>query len=137
MPANSPARDLSEAPDDWLQAYAILLDEDNASEDKFVRHIEAIYKLREIEDRDGHRGASFEEVKAELIRRGLRETDPEPEFMTRSATVAAIKERDGCKLHQARYLASLLPCFTKDGHKWLTGPQRYRIADVKEFPAGE
>jgi hypothetical protein len=133
MPATMPASDLSEAPDDWLRERFILLDED-AGEDKFAREIEAIYRLRE----DRRWRGSFEETKAELIRRGLREPDPEPEFMTRSATVAAVKEHDSCTLQKARRTVDIfLTPLTEDGRKWITGRQWYRIADVKEFLALE
>lgn len=140
MPATAPARDLSNAPDDWLQARAAWLDEDNASHDKFVHQIEAIYRMREIAEREGREWrASFEEVKAELVRRGLREPDPDPEFMTRSATVAAIKEKFGCDLRRARYWAGLLPAVTEDGRDWniSRGRQWYRKADVEAILSDE
>lgn len=135
MPATMPASDLSGAPDDWLQAVAALLDEDDAGEEKFAHQIEAIYKMREIARREGRNWhAPFEEVKAELIRRGLREPDPEPEFMTRSAAVAAIREKcQNRKLQHARFFADLLPSWTEDGRKWTIslGRRWHRISDVE------
>ena len=136
MPASSPARDLSEAPDDWLQAYYTWINEDDSGDDRFALHMQAIYRMRDIAEREGRSWhAPFEEVKAELIRRGLREPDPDPEFMSRSATVAVIKEKTGYKLHQARYLANLLPHYAEDGGKWLYNGKWYRIADVRELLA--
>lgn len=85
------------------------MDEDSR-EDKFVR---------EIEERDGRRRyASFEEVKADLTRRCLREPDPEPEFMTRTEAITAIRMHMECDLHRARFWAPYIPSRDVYGRKW-------------------
>lgn len=132
MPATMPAKDPSDAPDDWLQAYVIYLSEDGEGDDSFADKIKAICRMHDIAKREGGRTwhVPYEEAKAELVRRGLREPDPEPEFFSRSETIAAIKEKLGCKLPEARFWAHPLP-FKRDN----SGRQWYRREDVRSFLA--
>ncbi len=127
MPASLPAKDLSDPPADWLEAYAVLLCEDDCG-DSFVREIEAIYRLRDIEVRDGYRRSPrYQEAVAELVRRGLREPEPEPELITRTAAADAIAAAWGEARARVRYFVSWLPVVHRGGRQW------YRTADVRRF----
>lgn len=133
MPATVPAwtpgdPDISDAPDDWLQAWFVYVNEEPRGEDDFAQRIQAIYTLRDIERRDGvRRYATWQEAKAELIRRGLREPDPEPEFIGRADTIAAIREHMNVGLHEARYWATFIKSFQRNGRQW------YRREDLRAF----
>ena len=134
MPATVPAWDLSEVPGDWLQAYVDWLDEDDRGDDKFARQMNAIYQMRDIAKASGaswHPG--FEQAKAELIRRGLRDPDPEPVTVGRAAAVAAVREKDGCDIHRARFFIDLLTPVTEDGGRWIYGRKWYLKTDLADL----
>lgn len=48
-----PLKDLSHLPDDWLDAFLLLTNEDDDAPDKFASRIQAIYRMHEIESREG------------------------------------------------------------------------------------
>ena len=127
MPASLPAKGLSDAANDWLQAYADLLGGEHGDYD-FARTISAAYRLRDIEERDGHRSSPrYQEAVAELVRRGLREPEPEPELITFTAAAEAIADAWGETPRRVHFFVRWLPQVYADGRHW------YRAADVRKF----
>lgn len=67
-----PLEDLSDVPDDWLEAHLTLVDEgsNRDPDDHFVASIEAIFRKRDIERREGRRFfATGKNAQAEKLRR--------------------------------------------------------------------
>lgn len=67
-----PLEDISDIPDDWLEAHLTLVDEsrDRDPDGHFVASIEAIFLKRDIERRDGRRYfATGKNAQAEKLRR--------------------------------------------------------------------
>ena len=67
-----PLEDLSHLPDDWLDAFLLYTEEDNTGDPdaRFVGRITAIYRMREIEEREGRNLHAFpRNARAEKLRR--------------------------------------------------------------------
>lgn len=67
-----PAEDLSDVPDDWLEAFLIIIDESDTRDPDghFVASIEAIFRKRDIERREGRRFfATGKNAQREKLRR--------------------------------------------------------------------
>lgn len=66
-----PVEDLSHLPNDWLDAFLFLIDEeDGGAEDRFAAEIEAIFRMRDIQRREGCSLHAYPDAaRAEKLRR--------------------------------------------------------------------
>lgn len=109
---------ITDIPTDWLEAFCVLVDEDS----EFAEEIKAIYRMRDIEQRDGvHYIPDPGAAQAELARREERPW----EAITRLEANKVIREAFGWKFTQAaRLLNRLSPVMRR-------GRQMYFLADIE------
>lgn len=71
-----PVKDLSHLPDDWLDAFLQLINEDDAPGERFASRMQAIFRMQEIESREGR--ALTAHPKSARIEKLKREGKPFP-----------------------------------------------------------